>query len=97
MKIKKLNLQNAFRLAFVISKYVDLQELSPEKDALGFISDIVNKISPQEYLTCVSLMTEQDEETIKKTDSIDVLDAFFEGLKENQIITLVSFCKSLGL
>ena len=51
-------------MAFIISKYVDVKEISP--DAVVFISDVVNKLTPEEYLRCVMLLTEQDEETIKK-------------------------------
>jgi len=97
MKIKKLNLQNAFRLAFIISKYVDLEKISPDQDAVDFISEILERITPEEYIKCVSLMTEQDEKTIKKIDSLDILSAFSKGLQTNQILTLVSFYKSFGL
>lgn len=97
MDVKKLNLQDAFRLAFILSKYVDKIDQNHPQDALGFISDIVNKLTPEEYLRCVSMMTKLDNETIKKIDSIDILDAFFEGLKLNQVLTLISLFKSLGL
>lgn len=95
MDVHKLNLRDAFRLAFIISKYVD--EKSFSQDAVDFISDIVNKLTPDEYLQCVRLMTKLDEDKIRKEISIDLLTAFIEGLKLNQIATLVSFYASLGL
>lgn len=96
MKIYKLNLQDAFRLAFILSKYVNNDKNHPQ-DALDFISDIVNKLTPEEYLRCVSMMTKLDEETIKKEIAIETLTAFIEGFKLNQALTLISFYKALGL
>lgn len=95
MQIKVLNLMDAFRLASIVSKYVDTNHLSP--DVVDFIQGIVDQISPQEYLTCVSMMTDKTEEDIKKEVSLDILTAFIEGLKTNQIISLVAFYKSFGL
>lgn len=86
---------DAFHLASIVSKYVDIQELSP--DVVGFIQGIVEKISPQEYLTCVSIMTEKTEEDLKKEISLDILTAFVEGLKANQIVSLIAFYRSFGL
>lgn len=95
MNIRILNIMDAFHLASIVSKYVDTTRLSP--DALDFIQGIVEKIEPQEYLTCVSIMTKKTEEDVKKEFSLDILTAFIEGLKANQIVSLVSFYKSFGL
>lgn len=97
MQAQPLNLIDAFRLASTISKYVDIKDLNPQADAIDFISGIVEKISPEEYLHCVILMTKTDEQKIKQEISLDILTAFIEGLKLNQIISLLSFYKSLGL
>lgn len=86
---------DAFHLASIISKYVDTNSLNP--DVVDFIQGIVENLTPQEYLICVSMMTEKTEEELKKEVSLDILTAFIEGLKENQIISLVSFYKSFGL
>lgn len=96
MDAKPLNLRQAFELASVLTKYVDVK-LNPQEDAVDFISGIVDKISPEEYLSCVSLLTGEDVDTIKKQISLDILTAFIEGLKENQIVSLLHFYKSLGL
>lgn len=97
MDVKKLNLEDAFRLASILSKYVDEIDKNHPQDALDFISDIVNKLTPEEYLRCVSMMTKLDEETIKKETAIEILTAFIEGMKLNQAFTLISFYKSIGL
>jgi hypothetical protein len=64
---------------------------------VDFIQGIVEKISPQEYLTCVSMMTEKTEEDLKKEISLDILTMFIEGLKANQVISLIAFYRSFGL
>ena len=92
-----LNLFEAFRLASVLSQYVDVEKLNPDEDAVDFISDIVGKLSPDEYLACVSLLTHTDTDTIKKHISLDILTAFIEGLKLNHAVALLGFYKSLGL
>lgn len=94
MNIRILNIMDAFHLASIVSKYVDTDHLST--DAIEFIQGIVEKISPQEYLTCVSMMTDKTEEDVIKEDSLDILTAFIEGLKANQIVSLVSFYKNFG-
>lgn len=95
MDARPLNLQDAFRLASLISQYVDVEQISPRQNAVDFISSLVEKISPQEYLLCVALLTQTDEETIKKYNSFEILHAFVEGLKLNQIVSLLHFYKSL--
>ena len=97
MQVRRLNLDDAFRLAHILSQYVDINSLDPQQDAVDFISDIVQKITPEEYLKCVSLLTNTDIGKIKKEISLDILTAFIEGMKENQIVVLLGFCKSLGL
>jgi len=97
LEAKRLNLDDAFLLASKLSKHVDVHKLDPEEDAVDFISDIVGKLSPEEYLSCVSLLTHTDIDTIKKEVSLNILTAFIEGLKLNQVVSLLGFYKSLGL
>ena len=94
MDTRRLNLQDSFRLASVLSKYVDLDD--PQQEPIEFISGIVDKISPEEYLQCVSLLTREDVETIKKEISLNILTFFVEGLKKNQVVSLLGFYKSFG-
>lgn len=97
MKIRVLGLKEAFRLASILSKYVDITKLDPNQDAVDFISGIVDKISPREFLTCASMMTEKTEEELTKEISLDILTAFVDGLKKNEVVYLLSFYKSIGL
>lgn len=95
MQARSLTLDNAWQLASILNKYVDIIDLDPQAEPISFISDIVQKLSPEEYLHCVMLLTEENEETINQEISLDVLTAFVEGLKMNQVVTLIHFYKSL--
>ena len=89
-------MRDAIRLASILNKYVDVKRLSPDQDAIDFISGIVEKISPQDFILCVAMMKNITEEDVKKEISLDVLTAFIEGLKTNRVMTLLEFYKSLG-
>ncbi len=95
IKLKKLPLKEALILASAISKRIDLDKITPSTNAIDFVSLIVDKISPQEYLQYMYMMTNIKEQDIKKHISINLLTAFVEGLKLNQIFTLLSFWKDL--
>jgi len=64
---------------------------------LDFVSGIIEKITPEDYLHGVILITGETEENVKKEISIDILTCFIDGLRENQILSLISFSRSLGL
>lgn len=97
MKTKKLNLEEAFHLASVLAKYVNVEEITYDLDAVEFIGSVIGKLTPQEYLECVILLTEENVDTIEKEISLDILASFVEGLRDNHIIALIAFYKSLGL
>jgi hypothetical protein len=91
-----LTLPKALELASILSKYVDVKKLDPQADPVDFIRDIVNAIAPNDYLRCVMLLTQKDEKQIEQEISLEILTAFIEGLKKNQVIALIFFYKSLG-
>jgi len=95
MKTKLLNLRDALRLASILDKYVN-DEITANAEAIDLVSSIVDKITPDEFLHCVNLTSGESEEVIKQQISIDILTCFIEGLRENQILSLVSFYRSLG-
>ena len=97
MRIRPLNLTNALRLASLLSPYIDVKKLNPDQDALEFVDDIVQKISAQDFLLCVKMMTNKKEEDLSKMDGFKILALFNSGLKENRIVNLLSFYKSIGL
>lgn len=95
MKAKLLNLRDALKLAQILEKYINKDVGSVS--VLDFVSEIVEKISPEEYLHSAILLTGESEENVKKEISIDILTCFIDGLRENQILSLISFSRSLGL
>ena len=95
MKVKKLNLKDALSLASIVSKYVDIKQTQLDESAFDFINDIVQKISPDEYLYCVSMMTNKKIEEIKKMEVTDILALFTEGMAVNKITTLLAFYENL--
>ena len=97
LSAKSLSLYESFRLAQVLASKIDVDSLDPRQDPIDLVGNIVEKLSPEEYLQCVSLLTKENEETIKQKPSLVILTVFIEGIKKNQIITLVHFYKSLGL
>jgi hypothetical protein len=96
VKVRVLGLEEAFELASILSNHVDVQRLNPDTDALDFISDLLDKLAPLEYLRCVQILTHLTDEDVEKQISLNLLAAFIEGLKANQVISLLSFCKSIG-
>jgi hypothetical protein len=94
MEIKILGIHDALKLASIIAKYVE--NIQPEQDAVDFIAQLVGKLTPQEYLSCVTMMTDKTEEDIQGWIGVEILAAFIEGLKANQILSLLAFYKSLG-
>lgn len=95
MKPKILNLREALRLASILDKYID--DETTQAEVLDFVSGVVNKIEPREYLSCISLLTGEANEAIAQENPLDILACFVGGLKENQILSLVTFYRSLGL
>lgn len=97
MKTKILGLEPAFELASILSKHIDVEKLNPNQDALEFISSVLDKLTPAEYLHCVKLLTDKEEEDVKKQNSLDILAAFIEGLRANRVVGLIGFYRSIGL
>ena len=97
MKIRILNLPDAFRLASVLSKYIDVEKLDTQEGMFKFLGDIVKKMSSDEYIHCVMLITNKTEKDIKRENSMAILSAFIRGLTENKIISLLYFYKSVGV
>ena len=96
MKVKKLNLKDALSLASIVSKYVNVSTLDSEKSAIEFIDEIIQSITPEDFLECIKKTTYYiTEKKLEKLDGLNALALFSAGLRENKIITLLSFYKSL--
>lgn len=94
--MRPLNLPDALRLASLLQPYIDVEKLNPDQEALDFVDDILQKISPQDFLLCVKLLSNKMEKDIQKYDGYKVLGLFTQGLRDNRIVTLLTFLKSLG-
>ena len=94
--MRPLNLVNALRLASLLKPYVDVNNLNPEQDAIEFIDGIVQSISAQDFLLSVKLLSNKTEEDLEKLDGYKILALFTQGLRDNRIVTLLSFADSLG-
>lgn len=93
---QKLSLVDALRLAAILSKYIDTKDIEKDSQPLDFIAALVNKLTPKDYLDCVKLLSgEHRDEEYEAYSSIKILTIFVDGLKQNQILSLISFYNSL--
>lgn len=96
MQVRLLNLDDALQLASLLKPYIDVDQLNPEQDALDFVDGILQEISPQDFLLCVKLLSNKKEEDLEKIDGFETLALFTQGLRDNKIVTLLTFVNSLG-
>lgn len=94
--MRPLNLFDALRLASLLKPYIDIEKLNPDQEALDFVDDILQRISPQDFLLCVKLLSNKKEHDLKKLDGYKILGLFTEGLRVNRIVNLLDFVNSLG-
>jgi len=96
MRIRPLNLTDALRLASTLRPYIDVEKLDPNQDAIEFIDGIVQKISAQDFVVCIKMMTKKTEYDLEKMNGFETLGLFASGLRVNRIIPLLEFYRSLG-
>jgi hypothetical protein len=98
-KPRKLNIYEAMMLAEIIARHVAEKDIEfaelDESGIFDFIDNIVSKISPDEYMRVLEIITNVNREKLKQMDYLDLLALFTQGLAENKIITLLSFYYSL--
>jgi hypothetical protein len=94
--MRPLNITDALRLASLLQPYVDVKNLNPEQDAVDFIDSIVQKISAPDFLLSVKLLSNKTEQDLEKLDGYKILALFTQGLRENRVVTLLTFCDSFG-
>lgn len=91
MEAKILSFPEAMTLASILDKYITQEEL-----AVDFVDNILNRISPVEYLQCLVLLTGNTFTDGQDLDGMELLQAFYSGLEKNKIISLVESYKKLG-
>ena len=92
MEAKLLNLPEALKLASLVVKYIEPGE-SPQ-ESLDFVSSLLDKIDPMEYLSCIRLLCPF--EISGQEGGQFFLDVFFSGLEKNKIITLIDTYRRMG-
>jgi hypothetical protein len=89
-----LNLEQMLEIYNILKNYlIDNQE----ENNIIFIQGILDKITPQEYIKCVCLLTGTEINEISKEDSISSISAFTNGLFENKIVVFQEFAERVGL
>ena len=87
-----MNLEQALFLYSIVNT-----KLSDKPDTLSFVEELLAKLTPDEYLECVCLLTGTEKTEIQKEDFMDAITSFTNGLQINNIIFLCEIVKKLGL
>jgi hypothetical protein len=87
-----MNLEQALSLYSIINT-----KLSNKEDTLSFVEDLLTKLTPNEYLDCVCLLTGTKKEQIIEQDFMEAIISFTKGLQINNIIYLCELMKKFGL
>jgi len=94
--MEALSLNKALELYEILGEHIP----DTEDDALDFIGKIVSGIREsgehKRYVDAVMLMSGKEWEEIKELKSANVLELFISGLTANKIISLKTFCDSVG-
>lgn len=92
-----LNISDAIELYLLLSKFIPDEFV----DILDFIGKIIGNIKdsdrPEAFGEAIMLMHKLDIDDIKDKKPQETIELFVEGLNENKIMTLFSFCKQLGI
>ena len=89
---KIINLEQALLLYSIIHT-----KISDNKDTISFIEELLTKLTPDEYLNCICLLTGTEKPEIKKEDFMDIITNFTIGLQINNILSLCELVKKVGL
>jgi hypothetical protein len=91
-QVATLNYPDAMRLASILTKYIDPSNV--EESPREFISSILDKITPVDYLHCIRMIFPN--EAIGELSGDTLLEIFYAGLEKNKIISLVKNYREMG-
>lgn len=97
--LTKLNIREAIRLYVTIRPHLP-DEPKPESFILDYVKVVISSMKhkdPYAYLDTVLTLTGLTEEELREYSSVEILEMFIDGLVLNQILSLDSFCKRLGI
>ncbi len=71
-----------------------------ELEFLSFVGEIIESMKvndPAAYVYCMQLVSGSELDEFEKMNSTEAFGIFLEGLLENNMLELVTFCEFLGL
>lgn len=89
---KLLTLRETLELYFIVSPHIP-KEYTTHYDACSVIFDA---LSPDEFLTCITILTGITRDEIIREDALGYFISFVEGLRLNNILALPEFFKRTG-
>lgn len=89
---RPLTLKETLEIYFIVSPHIP-KEYVTHYDACSAIFDA---LSPEEFLTCVCILTDTPRDKIIREDALEYFIQFVDGLKENNILALPEFFKKIG-
>ena len=97
--MEALTLDKAMELYELLGAHIP--EVEDERiDALNFIGKIVEDINAsghhEAYTLSIELMSGKTLQDLQEMNSEDILDLFVDGLVQNKILDLKSFCNKVG-
>ena len=93
MQTRILNLPQALKLSMILGKYI--QEFpKPESNVSDFLDSIFEKLTPEDFKECIELFT--GNKLKSELDGDALLTVFFEGIRNNKIVTLLQTSKEIG-
>jgi hypothetical protein len=94
-----LSIEKAFEFYAIFKKYIP-ENFNGDGILIDYIAQIIDKIKAgrhRDYFDMVLLLSGMKEEELIKLPAEEILGLFVEGLKNNQILSLVEFCNTVGI
>lgn len=81
-------------LANILNKYIDLGTNKLQVNPLEFLGEILDKISPNDYMSCIKLLLDTPID-FSDISGNELLLLLFSGLENNNTISLLSVYKDM--
>jgi len=96
-QIKMLPIDKALALYDLLKPHLSEDKEREFLDLIEKIIDSMKESNPATYVHCLQLLSGLELNDFEKINSIEAFSIFFEGLMENNVLGLISFCENLGL
>lgn len=91
--IKSLTLEETITLFFIVEPYIPKET---DLTIYDTCSKIFEAMSPDEFLSCITILTGLTKDKIIVADALDYFIDFVEGIKMNNILSLPRLFKQIG-